>query len=327
MSVISVVIPAYNAERTIWETIDSVLKQSFQDFELIVINDGSKDRTLEIVRSIQDERVKIFSYDNGGLPVARNRGISHATGEYIAFLDADDLWTPDKLELQLAALQQHPEAGVAYSWTVCMIEEGEALSYRQLPPTTFTGNIYSELLQSNFIAHGSNVLVRREAVDSVGDFDPACTSCADWDYWLRLAARWQYVLVPQNQIFYRRTLGSMSSNVEVMEERGLFMIEKAYREAPSELQYLKSQTMSNFYRYCAELCLEYRPSMSGIRKAQGKLWTAIRIHPQILLDLSIWKLIAKLIMRLLFTQKIASLLLRVNRQMSTQYDSRLQLDK
>jgi glycosyltransferase involved in cell wall biosynthesis len=117
MPTISVIIPTYNAERTVLKTVESVQKQTFSDIEIIIINDGSTDRTLELVQSIKDQRLKIFSYENGGLPVARNRGISQATGEFISFVDADDLWTPDKLELQLTALQQHPEAGADYSWT------------------------------------------------------------------------------------------------------------------------------------------------------------------------------------------------------------------
>ncbi len=120
MPKISIITPAYNAERTILETIESVQNQTFSNFELIVINDGSKDRTLDLLQTIKDERLKIFSYENGGVAIARNRGLSHATGDFIAFIDADDLWTPDKLELQLAALQKHPEAGVAYSWTYFM---------------------------------------------------------------------------------------------------------------------------------------------------------------------------------------------------------------
>jgi len=91
MPKISVIIPAYNAEKTIRETIESVCKQTFSDFELIIINDGSKDKTLEIAQSIKDKRIKVFCYENRGLSTARNRGISKANGEYIAFLDADDL--------------------------------------------------------------------------------------------------------------------------------------------------------------------------------------------------------------------------------------------
>ena len=119
MPTISVVIPAYNAAKTILETIDSVRQQTFSDFEVIVINDGSNDNTAELVNAVADDRLRLFSYENGGAAIARNRGIDHVSGEFIAFLDADDLWTPDKLELQLEALQKHPEAGVAHSWTRC----------------------------------------------------------------------------------------------------------------------------------------------------------------------------------------------------------------
>src|SRR3712207_5841233 len=98
MSLISVIVPAYKGEKTIQKTIESVLNQTFTDFELIVINDGSQDATLDVVSSIQDSRLKLFSYPNAGISTTRNRGIYHAVGEYISFIDADDLWTPDKLK-------------------------------------------------------------------------------------------------------------------------------------------------------------------------------------------------------------------------------------
>ncbi len=95
MAIISVVIPAYNSEKTIRATIESVLQQSFKDFELIVIDDGSQDSTYQVVSSFSDSRVRVFSYPNAGVSASRNRGITKANGEFIAFLDADDLWTPD----------------------------------------------------------------------------------------------------------------------------------------------------------------------------------------------------------------------------------------
>ncbi|NES72852.1 MAG: glycosyltransferase family 2 protein, partial [Okeania sp. SIO2D1] len=113
MTLISVIIPVYNGEKTIRDTINSVLKQSFADFELIIINDGSTDSTLEVINSFQDHRLKVFSYPNAGQGASRNRGIELAKGEYISFIDADDMWTSDKLEKQLQALQDNPQAGVA----------------------------------------------------------------------------------------------------------------------------------------------------------------------------------------------------------------------
>ena len=152
MPIVSVIIPAYNAERTILATLESVQKQTFSDIELIVIDDGSTDQTVKLVETLQDSRVKIFSYQNSGVSVARNRGIQCAIGDFIAFIDADDQWTSDKLELQLKALQKDPIAGVAYSWTTFIDEQGTVL-YEQAP-VFHEGNVYPQLLVENFILNG-----------------------------------------------------------------------------------------------------------------------------------------------------------------------------
>ena len=324
MPKISVIIPAYNAERTILETIKSVQQQTFSDFELIVINDGSKDRTLELLHSIKDERLRIFSYENGGLSVARNRGISHATGEFIAFLDADDLWTPDKLELQLAALQQHPEAGVAYSWTYFMKEQAGSLSFHPCASVFFEGNVYEKLLVSDFIYNGSNVLVRKQAIASVGEFDPAIPGCADWDYWLRLAARWSFVFVPKHQILYRQSSGAMSSKVEVMKKASLMAVEKAYRAAPPELQYLKKQTLTGFHIYCADLYLKHSSDISGVNQAGKNLWLAIRLQPQTLLNRNTQKLLLKFLLLRILSPETASNLIQFLSKMRATADPVIQ---
>ena len=325
MPQISVIIPAYNAEQTIQETIKSVQKQTLLDFELIVINDGSKDKTLEIVKSIKDERLNVFSYENGGLPIARNRGISKANGEYIAFLDADDLWTPDKLELQLAAFHKNPNAGVAYSWTYFMDvdEQGKALSFHPSALYSFEGDVYEKLLVSDFIQSGSNTLILKQAIDSVGEFDPALKSCEDWDYWLRLSTRWHFVVVPKHQIFYRRSPTSMSSKVEVMKKAALIAMEKAYRTVPPELQYLKSYTLTNFHKYCASLYLQHRSDVNGISQAQQHLLSAVRIQPRTLLDKTTQKLITKLFVKQIFPAKFNDYLFQKMKQ--TTRDSKLQL--
>jgi glycosyltransferase involved in cell wall biosynthesis len=182
MNKISVIIPAYNSEKTILATITSVQNQTFTDWEIIIINDGSTDNTLEVVEKIQDERIKIYSYENGGLSTARNRGITQAKGEFISFLDADDLWSPDKLELQLKALQENPTAGVAYSLVVSGLEKADNLfTFIEGNKTIYHGDVYRQLLLKNFISCGSNILVRRAAIESVGIFDLQLKSCEDWD--------------------------------------------------------------------------------------------------------------------------------------------------
>jgi len=309
MPPISVVIPAYNAGHTILETIASVQKQTFSDFELIVINDGSTDRTLELLSTVRDPRIKVFSDPNGGLPVARNRGISHATGEFITFLDADDLWTPDKLELQLAALQQHSEAGVAYSWTYFMDDQGK--SFHVDEPIFFEGNVYAQLLLRNFLASGSNPLIRRQAIESAGEFDPTLKSAEDWDYWLRLAPCWGFVVVPKPQIFYRQSSGAMSSKVEVMEKYNLIVLERAFQSAPAELQSLKNQSLAAVYQYMAQLCLTRVSGSDRAKQAAQKLQLAIRLYPQTLRNRKTQVLLIKLLLVRILSPRIASYLLQL----------------
>lgn len=304
MSTISVIVPAYNAERTLLPTLESVQRQTFTDFELIVINDGSSDRTLELLEQIAEPRLKVFSYSNGGLPTARNRGIAHATGEYITFLDADDLWTPDKLELQLVALQQHPQAGLAYSWTYYMDEQGA--SFHRCQPVNFTGNVYPQLLIGNFLDSGSNPLIRRQAIATAGEFEPTLKSCEDWDYWLRIAAKWEFVVVPKAQIYYRRTVGAMSSKIEVMEKYHLIVIDRAFQAAPAQLQYLKPRSLAQVYQFLAHLCLTRVTGMNGAQQARQKLGTAIRLYPQILLVRRTQAILLKLLLIRLLSPKLAN---------------------
>lgn len=304
MPIISVIIPAYNAEKTIIETIKSVEQQTFSDFEIIVIDDGSEDQTLELLNKVESARLKVYSYNNSGPSVARNRGIAHASGEYIAFLDTDDLWTPDKLEAQLWALQQHPEAGVAYSWTSFIDEQGKYLSVES--PIYFEGNVHANLLSWNFLYCGSNPLIRRQALESVGQFDPTLTHGEDWEFYLRLAARWSFVVVPKPQIMYRQSLTSASSKIEVMQKDSLKVIETAFAAAPIELQPLKNQSQANIYRFLAHLCLTRIPNAEGAKQASKKLTTAICLHPKILLDKKVQVLVVKLLMIKLLSPKLAS---------------------
>ncbi|GAB1545029.1 glycosyltransferase [Scytonema sp. NUACC21] len=279
---VSIIVPAYNAERTILDTIQSVQQQTFSNFEIIVINDGSTDNTLELLKSVCDERLKVFSYKNGGISTARNYGISHARGEFIAFLDADDLWTTDKLELQLAALQKHPKAGVAYSWTYFWHEKKSVYEGK---PIFFQGNVQANLLVDDFISSGSNTLIRRQAIESTGEFDPTLISCADWDYWIRLAVNWDFVVVPKHQVYYRVSPNSISSNIEVVEKSAMAVVEKAFENAPTNLRYLKNQSLARVYQYCTQKYLQRKEnSFDAVNQAAKRLSIAIYLHPPILLQ-------------------------------------------
>lgn len=242
MSTISVVIPTYNAERTILETIESVLKQTFQDFELIVIDDGSTDQTVRLLQTVEDHRLQVFSYPNSGAAIARNRGIAHSTGEYISFIDSDDLWTPDKLEFQFSALQKNPHAGLAYSWTCNMTATAD--QFFPTPKFLYQGDVYPHLLVVNFLCCGSNCLIRRSAIEAVGEFDSTLKAAEDWDYWLRLAAHTKFVVVPKYQIFYRLSSESLSSNAETLEYYSRVVLDRVFQTVPPELQGLKNRSLS-----------------------------------------------------------------------------------
>lgn len=308
MPTISVIVPAYNSQNTILETIASIQKQTFTDFELIVINDGSSDRTLELIQTVLDPRLKVASYENGGVSVARNCGISLATGEYITFIDADDLWTPDKLELQLAALHQHPAAGVAYSWTCFMDRQGKF--FHDDRPIYFAGNVYAELLKTNFLLSGSNPLIRRTALADVGKFDPTLTHAEEWDLYLRLAAKYDFVVVPKTQIFYRQTAGSASAKIEVMEKDAIRVIDRAFQLAPAQLQDLKNQSLANLYRYLAHLYLTKISGATAAGVAWQKLQMAIQLQPQICLNRKVQTLLVKLLLIQLLSPKLANYLLQ-----------------
>lgn len=259
---ISVIIPVYNGQKTIRETILSVLNQTYKNLELIVINDGSLDLTLNVVYSIQDSRLKVFSYAKSGVSISRNRGIEKASGQFISFLDADDIWTPEKLEKQLKALQANPQASVAYSWVDYIDENGEF--FRHGNHISINGNAYEKMLIQNVLENGSNPLIRRQALINVGNFDPSLKFAEDWDMWLRLASCYDFVTVPHAHVLYRMSFSSVSTNVLEMEKACLQFIEKSFNNAPTSLQYLKRKSLTNLYHYLTFKSLE---SPSGQKNA------------------------------------------------------------
>jgi glycosyltransferase involved in cell wall biosynthesis len=325
MPKVSVIIPAYNSERTIQETIASVLQQTFADFEIIVINDGSTDNTLSLLQTISDHRLEIYSYENGGLATARNRGIAKTRGELLSFLDADDVWTQDKLASQFAALEQHPEAGAAYSWTVGMMQAETSVTYIEAHADRVEGNIYRDLLLENLIGSGSNILVRRSVIDTVGQFQDTFKPCEDWDFYLRIAAKFPFAVVPQYQILYRKAAGSMSSQPQRFEESGLRLLQSAYQTAPSELQHLRNRSYGTLYVYIADLYLTHHLDPSGVRAAQKRLWNAISRHPAVLLETRTHRLILKSLLRTLLPIKFVNHLTQFYKKAFTVRDPRLQM--
>lgn len=230
MTEVSVVIPAYNAMAYLPETIATVLNQTYTDFEVIVVNDGSTDNTQEWVSQIEDSRVKLVSQENRGLAGARNRGIEESQGKYLAFLDADDLWSPTKLAQQFQVLDNHPEIGVVYTWVAYVDEQGKSTG--RIVQNQQEGHIWQKLTESNLVECGSVAMVRRECFDRCGVFDRNLGSFVeDWDMWLRIANYYQFKVVKQPLVSYRQIASSASRNWEEMAKSYQLVVEKAFATA------------------------------------------------------------------------------------------------
>ncbi len=278
---ISVIIPVFNGAKTIKETIDSILNQIFQNLELIIIDDGSKDTTLEVVKSFSDSRIKVFSYPNAGLSASRNRGISQAKGEYISFIDADDLWTPDKLESQWKALQKNPQAAIAYSWTDYIDESSKFIkSGRRIK---VNGDAFSKLLLINFLENGSNPLIRQEAFEKIGGFDESLLAAEDIDMWLRLAANYEFVCVEKPQILYRVSTSSMSTNLKRQETASLKVMERAFSYPKADkFKDLRKESLSHLYQYLTFKAIEVPPQKRQTLTALYFLWNCIKNNPGVI---------------------------------------------
>jgi glycosyltransferase involved in cell wall biosynthesis len=276
---VTIVIPAYNEAATIGDAINSALQQSFTDFELLVIDDGSSDTTANIAAMVPDARVQVLSFENKGLAASRNRGIRRAAGELIAFLDADDLWTPDKLSSQVEVLRRYPEAVLAYSWTDCIDEDGRFL--RHGSHVRADGEVYKQLLSRNFIDNGSSPMVRRLAFDEVGLFNEDYPAAEDWDMWLRLAHRYRFACVPSVQVLYRVRSKSLTSDVSQQLECVMTVLHNGLERLPAspERERIKRTVTANIYKYLAIRLVETGNSRQHGVQAGRYWWSFMTTTP------------------------------------------------
>ncbi|MDJ0842745.1 glycosyltransferase family 2 protein [Crocosphaera sp.] len=244
---VSIVIPAYNAMKYLPETLDNLLQQTYKDFEVIIVNDGSTDNIKDWLTTISDDRVRLISQENKGLAGARNTGIEKAKGDYIAFLDADDLWEPTKIEKQVKVLDNNPGVGLVY--TGVAIIDSNGIPTGRIFQEEVEGYIWKELTQKNFVGCGSVAVVKKECFEKVGNFDKNLGSFVeDWDMWLRIAVVYPFKVIKEPLVYYRQHPNSASKKWDAMEKSFEIVIEKAFKTAPKELQYLKSQSygLANF---------------------------------------------------------------------------------
>jgi glycosyltransferase involved in cell wall biosynthesis len=305
MPLVSVIIPAFNAAKYVQDCITSVLQQTFSDFEILVIDDASSDQTVMLLEQMQDPRLNIISLsENGGVSAARNEGIALAKGEFITFLDADDLWSPDKLALQVQALLDNPKAGVAYSWTY-YLDDKTGLKHCIKPRVQ--GSVHRKLLQKNFIGSiGSNILVRAVAIEKLGGFDATLSYAEDWEFCLRLATQWEFVVVPQPQVTYRQYSGSSSSKFQEIRQALPHTVETLFRSAPDHLQYLKAKAYGLCYQHLADLTLRRAVQRQSFLQALFYFKCSLLAYPSLMLSQRSLILAIKLLILGLFPQRLSA---------------------
>lgn len=245
MPKVTVIIATYNAIAYLPSTVDSVIQQTFTDFEVLIVDDGSTDETVEWVSKLVDPRVRLISQANQGVAVARNQGIMGAQGEYVAFLDADDLWEPTKLEKQVKCLEENPQVGLVNTSIVNIDEQGKPLGAVNAPDVE--GNVLKYIVEENLILCGSAPMVRRSCLEAVQGFDQKLMSAEDWDLWIRLAARYDFAVVREPLVLYRQHLNSKSNNIERHLKHRLKVIDKTFETVARNLQPLKQRSVGRAY--------------------------------------------------------------------------------
>ncbi|WP_205413101.1 glycosyltransferase family 2 protein [Austwickia chelonae] len=198
---VSVIVPAYRRAGTIRRAVESALTQTVTDLEVIVVDDGSRDGTDEVVRSIGDDRVRLFTHEtNRGGNAARQTGMDQARGTWLAFLDSDDLWLPEKLEKQLQRLAEHgPQYGFCYTWYDIELNDGSFLPPREV---RVEGLHRPELIAEPLVGTFSTMMVSRAVAEQVGGVDLTLPACQDWEFVVRVSQATGVCVVPQVLVHY-----------------------------------------------------------------------------------------------------------------------------
>jgi glycosyltransferase involved in cell wall biosynthesis len=293
---VSIIIPAFNAARYIRQALNSVLAQTYPAIEVIVVDDGSSDATSAIVEEYvtSDARIQLVRQSNMGVGTARNTAIRKARGKYIAPLDADDFWLPEKLEKQVTRMEQcGSETGLVYCWSTLIDEEGEflGLSY---PHQAVGGRLRHALVFRNVIDNASAPLFRAAALEKVGVYitraeQGGAQGCEDWDLHLRIAEFFNVRLVPEYLVAYRQTRSSMTTNAKSM-AASYAVVSRRARQRNRDLPSATFRwAAGHFYCYLAKKCYlwhQYSCCLCHLRKA-------VCADPALLLNTWICKILIK----------------------------------
>lgn len=272
---VSVVICAYNVAPYIRDSVDSALRQTYRDIEVLVVDDGSTDGGVEQLTEIDDPRLRVEKRPHSGHGPSLNAGIGLARGRYVGLLDADDRWLPEKLERHLACHTAHPAVDMTYSLSEEIDVDGVARGGIPGKNTCFIS--FRDLLVENVVRNGSAAVIRKDALIAAGPFDESLPSCQDLDMWLRIARlreRNIYAL-PDVLTQYRRRPRQVSSNVPVMQEGLSAVIGRAASIAPEDVVSTETERAVKSNCYHAYLSYEAGEFGDGFRF----LWLGLRASP------------------------------------------------
>jgi glycosyltransferase involved in cell wall biosynthesis len=278
-----VIVPAYNAATTVGMAVDSVLAQTYGDFELLVIDDGSTDSTSQEVRSRDDDRLRCVETENHGVARARNHGLDLSSGEFVAFLDADDAWLPTKLERQLDLMIERPTVGLCF--TSAEVVDGEVRRIGEDSALSFRDYTQALLIRGNVVAgSASAAMVRRSLLETTGGFDPQLSQCADWDLWLRLSLEAELDAIGEPLVQIRKAFRTMSSDPALLEKDTFALLDKFFAtEASTPYRPFRRRAYAAQWMVCAGTYLHAGRLRDALRCVRRGLFTDPRSLPRPLL--------------------------------------------
>ncbi len=259
MSRVSVLIPAYNVSKFLPKALESILSQTFLDFEIIVVDDGSVDNTKNIVERYTKrygEKIRYIYQANRGLAAARNTGLRHSRGEYIALLDADDEWLPNRLAEGVRVLDENPAVGLVHSNSMRISEIGEIIRINKRNPRLLSGWIFNNLFLREADVSCPTVVFRRDCIEKVGEFDENLSrlGCEDRELWLRIAQHFRFAYIDKVLARYRVRSSSMSKDTSRMVEARYYVINKF--TSGSRFSILRQRALHQVHRELGDEFLE-----------------------------------------------------------------------
>lgn len=240
---VSVIIPTYNRADLVVQAVESVVNQTYKKIEIVVVDDGSTDNTCEVVKKYQD-KIKYIYQERSERSKARNRGFGCSRGDYVAFLDSDDLWLPTKIEKQVQVLNEEPRVGLVYTNVQFIDRNGSAHDGNISWDAPERVALYEDLMTHNVITGTtSSVMVRRTCLEEVGLFDESMNTCEDLDLYRRIARHYKFYKIDLPLVRFRIHAGNTQHNASAMAKGWESIIRKISRDTPADFQYYKNEAI------------------------------------------------------------------------------------